>query len=95
MVKTLSKIDMRNLERRLRSVSELCLTNRTSKINENFQNMKTFSELGICKDLCDACSALGYKEPTEIQIQSIPPALEGRDIIGLAQTGILHHSPHD
>ncbi len=31
--------------------------------------------------------ALGYAEPTPIQLQAIPPVLEGRDIIGLAQTG--------
>ncbi|MFC1899791.1 DEAD/DEAH box helicase [Chloroflexota bacterium] len=31
--------------------------------------------------------ALGYSVPTPIQVQSIPPILEGKDIIGLAQTG--------
>ena len=31
--------------------------------------------------------ALGYTEPTPIQAQAIPPAMQGRDIIGLAQTG--------
>jgi ATP-dependent RNA helicase DDX47/RRP3 len=48
---------------------------------------KSFSELGLCKELCDACDTLRYKEPTEIQLESIPHALEGRDIIGLANTG--------
>ncbi|KAI8343055.1 P-loop containing nucleoside triphosphate hydrolase protein [Chlamydoabsidia padenii] len=46
-----------------------------------------FSELGVSKELCDACEKLGFKHPTEIQKDSIPWALEGRDIIGLAQTG--------
>ena len=42
---------------------------------------------GIIDSLCDACTALGYKNPTPIQEQSIPLALEGRDLIGLAETG--------
>lgn len=37
--------------------------------------------------LCEACDKIGFKRPTTIQEQSIPSALEGRDIIGLAQTG--------
>ncbi|CAG8701772.1 18284_t:CDS:2, partial [Racocetra persica] len=37
--------------------------------------------------LCQACEQLKYKVPTEIQAEAIPWALQGRDIIGLAQTG--------
>lgn len=37
--------------------------------------------------LCEACEALNYKHPTPIQEKSIPIALQGRDIIGLAETG--------
>jgi ATP-dependent RNA helicase DDX47/RRP3 len=48
---------------------------------------KTFAELGIIPELCQSCASLGFKRPTSIQVESIPPALEGRDIIGLAQTG--------
>lgn len=48
---------------------------------------KTFAQIGVCKELCDVCESLGYKNPTPIQAQSIPLALEGRDIVGLAQTG--------
>jgi len=48
---------------------------------------KTFTELGIIDSLCDACTALGYKSPTPIQTKSIPLALQGRDVIGLAETG--------
>ncbi|WWC71981.1 ATP-dependent rRNA helicase RRP3 [Kwoniella pini CBS 10737] len=48
---------------------------------------KTFEDLGISKELCEACKSLGFKKPTDIQIESIPSALEGKDIIGLAQTG--------
>ena len=48
---------------------------------------KTFRDLGLIDQLCEACEQLGYKEPTPIQAQSIPTALQGRDIIGLAETG--------
>ncbi|ORX40630.1 ATP-dependent rRNA helicase RRP3 [Kockovaella imperatae] len=48
---------------------------------------RTFASLGVIPQLCESCAALGFKAPTEIQVESIPHALEGRDVIGLAQTG--------
>ncbi|KAH7173843.1 P-loop containing nucleoside triphosphate hydrolase protein [Fusarium flagelliforme] len=48
---------------------------------------KTFKDLGVNDALCEACEKLNYKYPTPIQEKSIPVALEGRDIIGLAETG--------
>ncbi|KAK1922160.1 putative ATP-dependent RNA helicase [Papiliotrema laurentii] len=48
---------------------------------------RTFASLGISPELCASCASLGFKNPTTIQVEAIPPALEGRDIIGLAQTG--------
>lgn len=48
---------------------------------------KTFRELGIIDALAESCEALGYKKPTPIQAESIPLALQGRDLIGLAETG--------
>ncbi|KAH6632234.1 ATP-dependent rRNA helicase RRP3 [Chaetomium tenue] len=48
---------------------------------------KTFQDLGIVDSLCDACNELGWKKPTPIQQESIPLALQDRDIIGLAETG--------
>ncbi|TPX71159.1 hypothetical protein SpCBS45565_g01287 [Spizellomyces sp. 'palustris'] len=47
----------------------------------------TFKSLGLIPQLCEACEKIGFTKPTEIQQASIPDALEGRDIIGLAQTG--------
>lgn len=48
---------------------------------------KSFQDLGIIDSLCEACSRMGYKAPTPIQREAIPSALEGRDLIGLAETG--------
>jgi ATP-dependent RNA helicase DDX47/RRP3 len=48
---------------------------------------KTFVDLGVREELCEACANLNFTHPTPIQEQSIPLALEGRDVIGLAETG--------
>ena len=49
--------------------------------------MTTFAELGLSEPLLEALGHLGYQEPTPIQEQTIPLLLEGRDVIGQAQTG--------
>ncbi|XP_030457077.1 DEAD-box ATP-dependent RNA helicase 10-like isoform X1 [Syzygium oleosum] len=54
---------------------------------EETEEVKTFKELGICEQLLEACDTLGWKNPTKIQVEAIPHALEGKDMIGLAQTG--------
>lgn len=41
---------------------------------------KTFADLGVIESLCEACENLGFKHPTPIQEQSIPIALQGRDM---------------
>ena len=48
---------------------------------------KSFRDLGIRQELCDACESLGFTAPRPIQVESIPYALDGRDVIGLAETG--------
>ncbi|GAA5831572.1 hypothetical protein JCM11251_000753 [Rhodosporidiobolus azoricus] len=48
---------------------------------------KTFASLGLLPELCVACDQLGFTAPSEIQAETVPYALAGRDIIGLAQTG--------
>lgn len=48
---------------------------------------KSFKELGLIDSLCEACDKLGYTKPTPIQAEAIPLALQGRDLIGLAETG--------
>jgi ATP-dependent RNA helicase DDX47/RRP3 len=46
-----------------------------------------FTALGVCDELARAAAALGWKTPSAIQVESIPQALLGKDVIGLAQTG--------
>jgi ATP-dependent RNA helicase RhlE len=46
-----------------------------------------FKSLGLSDPLVQGILATGYTAPTEIQSQAIPTAIEGKDIIGCAQTG--------
>jgi ATP-dependent RNA helicase RhlE len=47
----------------------------------------SFEQLGLIAPLLKALQKEGYTIPTPIQEQAIPPALQGKDILGLAQTG--------
>jgi ATP-dependent RNA helicase RhlE len=47
----------------------------------------SFATLGLAKPFLQGVQAMGYGEPTPIQLRAIPPALEGRDVIASAQTG--------
>ncbi len=46
-----------------------------------------FEHLGLCDSIVRAADKAGYETPTPIQTKSIPPILEGRDMLGCAQTG--------
>ena len=46
-----------------------------------------FLALGLRTELVATVSALGYEEPTDIQRESIPPLLDGKDVLGQAATG--------
>src|SRR6201996_1961094 len=46
-----------------------------------------FDELGLSPKVLDAVRASGYTTPTPIQAEAIPHALQGRDVLGIAQTG--------
>ncbi len=46
-----------------------------------------FSSLGLSSALLRALSGKAYSSPTPIQVAAIPAALQGRDVLGLAQTG--------
>ena len=47
----------------------------------------TFASLGLEEVLCDAAASMGWKAPSKIQREAIPVALDGHDVIGLAETG--------
>ena len=49
--------------------------------------MSTFTELGLSEEILAALRDVGYEAPSPIQEQAIPVLLEGRDVIGQAQTG--------
>ena len=67
----------------------------------------TFYDLGLCEEMTDACKAIKWNYPTPIQVQTIPIAIQKKDICGTAPTGsgktgaymlpIFHHmleNPH-
>src|ERR1043165_9737654 len=46
-----------------------------------------FVALGVSQPVLDAITDAGYTQPTPIQAEAIPLIVEGRDVMGLAQTG--------
>src|SRR3974377_2385387 len=67
-----------------------------------------FSKLGLTHQMLEGVKAMGYVEPTPIQLRAMPLVLSGQDVIGSAQTGtgktaafalpilsqLGHHAPH-
>jgi len=51
------------------------------------QGVTSFEALGLSEEKLAAVEALGWKVPTPIQWKAIPAVLEGRDVVGIAQTG--------
>ncbi|RKF15021.1 DEAD/DEAH box helicase [Roseovarius spongiae] len=49
--------------------------------------MTKFTDLNLAPKVLKAVEEAGYESPTPIQEGAIPPALEGRDVLGIAQTG--------
>lgn len=47
----------------------------------------SFTDLQLTEPVLKALTSVGYEQPSPIQEQSIPPLLEGKDILGVAQTG--------
>ena len=49
--------------------------------------LSQFGALGVSERLVQSLSKAGLNDPTPIQTQAIPAGLEGRDVLGCAQTG--------
>jgi ATP-dependent RNA helicase RhlE len=49
--------------------------------------MLKFNELPLLETILKNVQEAGYETPTPIQVQSIPPLLQGKDLLGIAQTG--------
>ena len=50
-------------------------------------DVSAFAALGLTPELLAGVAAVGYERPTPIQEQAIPRVLDGRDVVGCAQTG--------
>ncbi|MDY3126625.1 MAG: DEAD/DEAH box helicase [Corynebacterium sp.] len=55
--------------------------------NSANDNSQGFATLGLPADVQDAVAKVGFSTPSPIQAQTIPILMEGRDVVGLAQTG--------
>ena len=47
----------------------------------------TFEELGLAPEILNAVKAAGYETPSPIQAKAIPALLQGKNLLGTAQTG--------
>ena len=56
-------------------------------MEEDREEAMSFKDLGVCEKLVEACDYLGWKNTSKIQVEAIPHALEGKDLIGLALIG--------
>ena len=61
--------------------------NQENEIPEAAGTPKGFDEMGLAEPILQAVRKAGYETPSPIQECSIPPILEGRDLLGVAQTG--------
>ena len=57
------------------------------EIKRSTKKLTLFSELGLDRTSLKSIEKMGFEEASPIQAQTIPLALEGKDIIGQAQTG--------
>src|SRR5690625_1306782 len=55
--------------------------------NSANDNPQEFANLGLPDNVQDAVAKVGYTTPSPIQAETIPILMEGRDVVGLAQTG--------
>jgi len=72
---------------KIRKLKYLTLINQELPMTTSFNPNKTFDELGIAPKLLEILTRHKFFHPTPIQEQSIPPAIAGKDLMGIAQTG--------
>jgi ATP-dependent RNA helicase RhlE len=60
---------------------------RSVRPRKDCEPLNDFSEFGLHPDLLRGVETLGFTQPTPIQVDAIPPALEGRDVLACAMTG--------
>lgn len=63
------------------------MTNKAIITNDSTQANPGFYGLGIAPKILDILEHIKFKVPTPIQLKAIPLAIEGKDIVGIAQTG--------
>lgn len=51
------------------------------------RNILTFRDLGLCSEILQSLKHMGFEKATPIQVQTIPLAMQGYDLLGQAQTG--------
>ena len=56
-------------------------------MSDTEHSASAFGALGLSSSILDAIAELGYESPSPIQAESVPPLLEGSDLLGQAQTG--------
>lgn len=75
----------------LKKIKTIKTTNKTMNKNNNrsesMNKTMRFDELNISKELLKAIQDMGFEESTPIQAKAIPHVLDGKDVIGQAQTG--------
>lgn len=70
----------------LRDITRKASKKQLDLVNQ-LQDMATFDQLRLSRPLLKALSEMGFTKPTPVQVNTIPPALKGRDICASAITG--------
>ena len=65
----------------------LITTNPAEECGQTLTTTISFGDLGLPEWLCKTCKEMGLKRPTPVQKACIPQILNGKDVLGLAQTG--------
>jgi ATP-dependent RNA helicase RhlE len=63
------------------------LTQQSETTKEKSEKTMNFEAFNLHPEIAAGVKMMGYQEPTPIQLQTIPPIMKGRDVMGLAQTG--------